>query len=81
MTVRVRLFAVVRERVGVSSLELELPGGSTVAAARRALADRFPALADLLPACAFAVNQAYVKLGSPLSDGDELALIPPVSGG
>ena len=81
MRIRVRLFAVVREKAGLSSLELELPAGASVAAARQALLDRFPALGEHLPACAYAVNQAYVKPDSSLSDGDELALIPPVSGG
>ena len=71
----------VRERAGVSSVDLDLPAGVTVVAARQELADRCPGLEGLLTVCAFAVNQAYVKADCLLSEGDELALIPPVSGG
>lgn len=81
MTIRVRLFAVLRDRAGISEYHLELPPGSTVAQAREPLLRRLPALADLIDRCGFAVNHSYVKTDTPLHDGDELALIPPVSGG
>ena len=81
MTVRVRLFAVLREKAGVSECALELPEGSTVFGARSALLARLPALRDHIDRVAYAVNQSYVKLHACLNDGDELALIPPVSGG
>ena len=81
MTVRVRLFAVLREKAGVSECALELPAGSTVAEARGPLLARLPALRDHIDRVAFAVNQSYVKPDARLNDGDELALIPPVSGG
>ena len=76
MTVRVRLFAVLRERAGTDHVDLELPGGS--ASGRRA-----DALADIAGGltCVMAVNREYADRDRVLSRGDELALIPPVSGG
>ena len=81
MTVRVKLFSVMRERAGVSELPLELPDRATVADATAPLLQRFPALREHVARCAFAVNRAYAKPDAALHDGDELALIPPVSGG
>ena len=81
MRVRVKLFAVLRDCAGRSEAELSLAAGADVAAARDALAREYPALAPHLGRVAFAVNQTYVKPDAPLNDGDELALIPPVSGG
>ncbi len=80
--VRVRLFAILRERAGEGSLELELPAGASVADALRALALR-PALAGVLDRMPLrtAVNRGYSEPATLLRDGDELALIPPVSGG
>jgi MoaE-MoaD fusion protein len=76
LTVTVRLFAALRERAGWSERRLELPDGA-------ALADVWPAL-DLgaEPAgVAYACNREYAERDRPLADGDEVALIPPVSGG
>ena len=81
MTVTVRLFAVLRERAGIEQFPLDLPDGASVRAAVEGVAGQLPMLRDLLPRVAFAVNRAYVKGDAKLSDGDELALIPPVSGG
>ena len=81
MTVRVRLFAVLRDVAGVTETSLELPAGATIAQAKDPLLGRLPALARHLDRCAFAVNRRYVKPDAELQDGDELALIPPVSGG
>ena len=81
MTVTVKLFAILRERAGTSELRIDLPSNSTIAAARDVLAQRVPALRDILPRVAWAVNQAYVPIETQLHDGDELAAIPPVSGG
>jgi len=81
MKVRVKMFAVLRERGGISELDLELPEGATVAAAMEETGRRIGAIAGLLPRAAAAVNLFYVKPTSLLRDGDELALIPPVSGG
>ncbi len=78
MHVRVRLFAQLRERAGASELELELPEGACV---RDVLAaDPVASLAGGLP-LVLAVNREYASEDAALSAGDELALIPPVSGG
>ncbi|HZL38154.1 MAG TPA: MoaD/ThiS family protein [Tepidisphaeraceae bacterium] len=81
MTITVRLFSVVRERAGISQVALTLPELATVAVARDALLERFPALRALTAGTAFAVNLSYTSLETQLHEGDELALIPPVSGG
>jgi MoaE-MoaD fusion protein len=78
MIVRVRLFAQLRERAGARELSLELPEGARV---RDALAtDAVASLSAGLP-LVMAVNREYADEDAPLSAGDELALIPPVSGG
>ncbi len=81
-TVSVRLFAILRERAGAGELELELADGATVADALAELGAR-PALAEALARIdvATAVNREWAGPGTPLRAGDELALIPPVSGG
>jgi molybdopterin converting factor subunit 1 len=81
MTVRVRLFALLRDRAGVGEAALSLPDGATVAAAAAELVTRFPSVGDAVPRVMYAVNQEYADAGTVLKDGDELALIPPVSGG
>jgi molybdopterin synthase sulfur carrier subunit len=81
MTVTVKLFAILRERAGASEVPIELPPAATVAGARDALGERLPAIRDYLGRVAWAVNRAYVPVETELHDGDELAAIPPVSGG
>src|SRR5881275_824057 len=83
MVLHVRLFAVLRERAGRDSLEIEVAEGATVAEALRALAATSEPLAEALEAMpvVMAVNRSYVGEDAALSAGDELALIPPVSGG
>jgi molybdopterin synthase catalytic subunit len=82
MNVRVRLFAILRERAGRDAIEVEVPDSATVADAIEALRD-FPGLGDVLDRMpiATAVNREYAAAEAPLHAGDELALIPPVSGG
>lgn len=77
----VYLFAAVAERMHVRVVELSLPDGATVADARAWLVRTSPAAADLLARCAIAVNHEYATDDRVLSPGDELAVIPPVSGG
>ena len=76
MRVTVRLFAALRERAGAGQRELELPEGATAG-------DVFAALGIGAepPGLAYAVNREYSERSAALSDGDEVALIPPVSGG
>ena len=76
MEVTVRLFAMLRERAGARELTLELPDGARV---RDAL-DQLGELADGMP-LVMAVNRVYAPEDQVLGAGDELALIPPVSGG
>ncbi|MDQ3808792.1 MAG: MoaD/ThiS family protein [Chloroflexota bacterium] len=79
MCVRVRLFAGYREAAGTARLEVPLPGGARVSDLLAMLAAQIPALAEA-PGLV-AVNQSYVGRDFELRDGDEAALIPPVSGG
>jgi molybdopterin converting factor subunit 1 len=80
-TIRVRLFALLREKAGTGEADLSLPDGATVGAAAEAVAARFPAVRDAASRAMYAVNQEYATAATVLRDGDELALIPPVSGG
>ena len=65
----------------MDQLQLDLPSGTTVRGASESIAEKLPSLRDVLGRVAFAVNREYVKPDAILKDGDELALIPPVSGG
>jgi molybdopterin converting factor subunit 1 len=82
MTVSVRLFAILRERAGRDSVEIELPEGATVGDAFARLAET-PGLAELVERMPLrmAVNREYASAGTLISAGDELAVIPPISGG
>jgi molybdopterin converting factor subunit 1 len=74
MVVSVRLFAGLRERAGRDRVELELPDGATVA-------DLLAAM-DVAPrSCVVAINREYADEAQPVRAGDEVALVPPVSGG
>jgi molybdopterin synthase catalytic subunit len=79
--ISVRFFAILKDRAGVSQASIDLNGDVTVAAAMRVIAERFPQAANDLKRAATAVNREYASPDIVLSDGDELALIPPVSGG
>jgi molybdopterin converting factor subunit 1 len=81
LSVNVLYFAVLRERLGRDGETLQLPPEADVGAARAALAVLHPELAALLPRVATAVNRTMAPDSQRLSDGDELALIPPVAGG
>jgi molybdopterin synthase catalytic subunit len=82
MTVRVRLFAILRERAGRDAVEIELVEGATVGEALAALSELEP-LGEALERVPvrMAVNRDYAGPDTPLAPGDELALIPPISGG
>jgi molybdopterin converting factor subunit 1 len=80
MTVSVRLFAGLRERAGTDRLELELPDGATVGELLDALAGT--PVGPIGPRqCVVAINREYADAGQPIAAGDEVALVPPVSGG
>jgi len=77
--ITVRCFAVVRELLGVDSLDVELADGTTVEALKIHLAGQAEELRSL--PVAYAVNQDYAEASRVLVDGDEVAFIPPISGG
>jgi MoaE-MoaD fusion protein len=81
MRLRVRLFAIQRELAGSREVTLELPDGATIEDGWVALVERFPVLAPGRPSVRFARNGVYADPETALFDGDELACIPPVSGG
>lgn len=81
MTVRVLFFASARDAAGVAERRLELPDKATVGEARLRLRNELPDLATLLDQSALAVNDGYARHEQVLADGDELAVLPPVSGG
>ena len=81
MQCSVLLFAQLAETVGANRLTLELPDGSTVSDALDTLSGRHPEIADLRPILAVAVNERYSTHTAELTNGDTIALIPPVSGG
>jgi MoaD family protein len=81
MHIRVRLFAVQRELAGTREVSLDVADGATVADAWDALVIRYPALAPGRDFVRFGRNGAYADDGTTLHDGDEVAMIPPVSGG
>ena len=79
MRVRVLLFAYLRERSGRREVALDLAEGASVADVWETLCARYESFADAQPR--FARNQDYVDKAETLYDNDELAVIPPVSGG
>ena len=81
MRVHVLYFAILRERAGREREILDLPAGADVRAARRAVGERHPGIAALLPRVQTAVNRTVAGDATLLADGDEVALLPPVAGG
>lgn len=79
--VTVLFFAGAADAAGCRRAQASLPPGATVRHLASALGRRFPRLAAHLPSAAWAVNEQYVRGEHPLREGDEVALIPPVSGG
>ena len=80
MTVTVLLFASYADLLGARSLDIELPAGATVRQLIERLAG-FPGADRLPPRPLVAVNQGYAKESQVLTQGDEVAVIPPVAGG
>ena len=79
--VTVKLFAAYQEAYGVPELTLEFPKGTTVRAVRDCLIDEYPQLEQWRQVTRFGINLQFVEEDTPLNDGDEVVLIPPVSGG
>ena len=81
MRVVIRLFARLRDIAGSADLVRDAPAGSTVADVWRELVAEFPEMARYDSSISSAVNEDYAKMTAALSDGDEIAFLPPVSGG
>jgi len=81
MRIRVLFFGVLKDLVGSAGESLELQDGATVADVLTHYEAQVPRIRDLLPAVALSVNQHYSGPGALLGDNDEVALLPPVSGG
>lgn len=81
MRIRVRLFAGIKQRVGVEQLDIELPSGATAEEVRNWLSTRYPDAEPLARRALLAVQLDYVPDSYPLSENQEIACIPPVSGG
>jgi molybdopterin converting factor subunit 1 len=81
MLVTVRLFARLRELAGASEFAQDLPDDAVARTAWDRLVRDCPALGAFEPAISCAVNAEYARLTTPLRHGDEVAFLPPVSGG
>jgi molybdopterin converting factor subunit 1 len=81
MKVRVKFFAILRERAGTSEVAKEMAEGSTVADLWRQLQKDYPKLDVPGIRLLYAVNQDYVRVDHQLKDQDEVVFVPPVSGG
>lgn len=81
MRVTVRLFARLRDIAGSSELHMDLPENATAGSLWDSLATKHSELAKYRDVISTAVNEDYAKLDCTLSDGDEVAFLPPVSGG
>lgn len=79
--INVFLFGPLADLAATGSVRLEIAGGAKVADVLAVVRGRFPALGARLDSTAVAVNLAYAGPDAVVSDGDEVALIPPVSGG
>jgi molybdopterin converting factor subunit 1 len=79
--VNVRFFAGLREMVGRSDLQIDLPEGATPEDVWRRLAADHPGLAGRRASLSVAVNRRYSGFDAVLGDGDEVVFVPPVSGG
>jgi sulfur-carrier protein len=81
MRITIRLFGRLRDMAGASELAREVPGSSTVADAWSALATEFPQMAPYARSVSAAVNADFAKMTATVAEGDEVAFLPPVSGG
>jgi molybdopterin converting factor subunit 1 len=81
MNVTVRLFASFREAAGETERRFEVAPGATVGSLWEDVIRAYPRLAPLSRIAAFAVNMEYARPGDALTEGDEVAFLPPVSGG
>jgi molybdopterin synthase catalytic subunit len=81
MRVTVRFFATLKDRAGLSEVEMEVAEETLIETLEAQIGQRFPALAPLLPTSLIAINEEFAFPGEVLHDGDVVAFFPPVSGG
>jgi molybdopterin converting factor subunit 1 len=81
MRVTVKLFARLREIAGADTLERETAAGSTIADVWASLAGEWPAMRAFESTVSAAVNAEYARMSAAVREGDEVAFLPPVSGG
>jgi molybdopterin converting factor subunit 1 len=81
MRVTVRLFARLRDIAGAAELTRDIAQGATIRSVWRALAGEYPELGQYERSISSAVNEDYARMDQVLSEGDEVAFLPPVSGG
>ncbi len=81
MKVKVQLFAAAKELARTDRIDVELPEGATVSVLSETIGRQCPELHELLPVSRIAVNQEFALSDLQVHDADEIALIPPVSGG
>ena len=81
MRVTIRLFARLRDLAGSGELVRDVPGPATVRTVWASLVAEMPGLSDYERTMSVAVNADYSRMTAPVRDGDEVAFLPPVSGG
>ena len=81
MRINIRLFARLRDIAGTGEIARQVPDGATVRTVWDGLIREFPALDAYRDSVSAAVNADYSRMDVPLGDGDEVAFLPPVSGG
>ena len=81
MQITVKLFALMREKAGTDTVALDIPEGAKLAQAVAVLVHHYPVLEPYMANTRFSLQMDFVGPETSLAAGDELALIPPVSGG
>jgi molybdopterin converting factor subunit 1 len=81
MRITIRLFARLRDLAGTGELVRDVPAPATVQTVWRSLVSEMPALGEYERVMSVAVNADYARMAAPVGDGDEVAFLPPVSGG
>ena len=81
MQITVKLFALMREKAGTDAILLEVPTGAAITQALATLVGQYPTLEPYMANTRFSLRMAFVDPETLLAEGDELMLIPPVSGG
>ena len=79
--VEVLLFGAAADRAGTRKVQLEVEESTTLAEVWPLLAERYPGLSSMRDTLAFAVNGEYARMDGSVDPGDEVAVLPPVSGG